>query len=142
VKLLIQTETDRKNGDKYTKDGGVTVSFEQKSDNLICRVADTGMGVSKEDQAHLFKKFSRGKDAFLINTEGTGLGLYVANMMIEAHQGKVWIESEGVEGKGSKFCFSLPLADSVTGKKLIEESKEESRKPAFVPSGSGLRRGK
>ena len=124
------------NAIKYTKDGGVTVSFEQKSDNLICRIADTGMGVGKEDQVHLFKKFSRGKDAFLINTEGTGLGLYVANMMIEAHQGKVWIESEGVEGKGSKFCFSLPLADSVTGKKLMEESKEESKKAPVSPTAS------
>ncbi len=52
----------------------------------------------------LFQKFTRGKGAFVVNTEGTGLGLYVAQMMMRSHKGKIWIESEG-ENKGSKFCL-------------------------------------
>ncbi|PIR92813.1 hypothetical protein COT99_04275 [Candidatus Falkowbacteria bacterium CG10_big_fil_rev_8_21_14_0_10_43_10] len=115
------------NAIKYTKKGGITVSVFKKGDHLECCVADTGMGVSQEEQSKLFKKFARGKDAFLINTEGNGLGLYVANMMVEAHKGHIWIESEG-EDKGSKFCFSLPLADSETGNKLVEESKKEEER--------------
>lgn len=111
------------NAIKYTKDGGVTVSFGQRNGMVECCVQDTGMGVTPEEQARLFKKFSRGKDANLVNTEGTGLGLYVANIMIEAHKGKIWIESEGVEGRGSKFCFALPLADSATAKALVEENR-------------------
>ena len=65
------------------------------------------MGIKPENMASLFKKFSRGPGTFLVHTEGTGLGLYVARMMIEAHKGNIWAESDGV-GKGSKFCFELP----------------------------------
>jgi len=96
------------NAIKYTKEGGITVSVFKKDNNLECCVADTGMGVNKEEQAKLFKKFARGKDAFLVNTEGIGLGLYVAQMMIQSHKGNIWVESDG-DNKGSKFCFSLPL---------------------------------
>ena len=96
------------NAIKYTKEGGITVSVFKKDKNIVCCVADTGMGVDKEEQAKLFRKFARGKDAFLVNTEGMGLGLYVAQMMIEAHNGNIWVESGGDE-KGSKFCFSIPL---------------------------------
>ncbi|MEK7067716.1 MAG: ATP-binding protein [Patescibacteria group bacterium] len=117
------------NAIKYTKEGGVTISASQKDGMVECCVQDTGMGVTPEEQAQLFKKFSRGKDANLVNTEGTGLGLYVANIMVEAHKGKIWIESEGIEGKGSKFFFALPLADSAAAKALVAENKrlEEER---------------
>ncbi|MFA6550986.1 MAG: ATP-binding protein, partial [Patescibacteria group bacterium] len=115
------------NAIKYTQTGGITVSVNQEGENIVCRVQDTGMGVSKDDQEKLFKKFSRGTGSFLVNTEGMGLGLYVADMMVAAHKGKVWIESEGA-GKGSKFCFSLPAAESEAGKKLIEENKQAEEK--------------
>ena len=70
-------------------------------------VSDSGMGIQPEDLPNLFKKFSRGTGTSLIHTEGTGLGLYVARQMVEAHHGKIWAESAG-EGKGSKFYFRLP----------------------------------
>jgi len=128
IRQVLQNFVD--NAIKYTKEGGITVLLEQGKDEIICRVQDTGMGVTPEDQQKLFKKFSRGKDAFLVNTEGNGLGLYVAHMMIDAHKGRIWIESEGIEGKGSKFCFSLPTAESAAGKKLMEESKKEQARMA------------
>ena len=71
-------------------------------------VADTGTGIRKDDLPHLFQKFSRGSGTSLVHTEGTGLGLYVARMMIEAHKGVIWAESAG-DGQGSKFCFKLPV---------------------------------
>jgi len=71
-------------------------------------VKDTGKGITPELQDVLFKKFSRGKDSFRSHTEGLGLGLYVAKLMMEAHKGKIWAESDG-EGKGSSFCFSIPV---------------------------------
>ena len=58
---------------------------------------------------HLFEKFERGAKATSQHTEGMGLGLFLANKIIEAHKGKIWAESEG-ENKGSKFSFSLPIA--------------------------------
>jgi len=96
------------NGIKYTKQGSVTVKLEQKENKIQFCVTDSGMGIRPEDMGNLFKKFSRGSGTSLIHTEGTGLGLYVARMMIEAHHGRIWAESGG-EGKGSKFCFELPV---------------------------------
>ena len=70
--------------------------------------ADFGIGIRPEDIVNLFKKFSRGQGTSTIHTEGTGLGLYVAKEMVEAHQGKIWAESKG-RGRGSKFWFELPI---------------------------------
>lgn len=98
------------NAIKYTREGGVTVTVAEHDGAVRCCVIDTGMGISAEEQQDLFKKFSRGNAAFTVNTEGTGLGLYVAQMMIEGHNGKIWVESAG-EGKGSSFCFELPVAN-------------------------------
>jgi signal transduction histidine kinase len=96
------------NGIKYTKQGSVTIRLEQGEHKVKFSVADSGMGIKSGDIINLFKKFSRGTGTSLIHTEGTGLGLYVARMMIEAHHGKIWAESDG-EGKGSRFCFELPV---------------------------------
>ncbi len=106
VRQVVMNLVD--NAIKYTKEGKVTVTVEQAGNKLHFCVADSGMGIKPEDMPNLFKKFSRGTGTSLIHTEGTGLGLYVARMMIEAHKGKVWAESDGV-GKGSKFCFELPV---------------------------------
>lgn len=101
------------NAIKYTKQGTVTVSLAQVENNLEFRVSDSGMGISPTDLPNLFQKFSRGTGASLTHTEGTGLGLYVARQMIEAHQGKIWAESKG-EAMGSRFCFKLPIIQQPT----------------------------
>lgn len=95
------------NSIKYTDKGKVTVDLKQVGNNLEFSVSDTGSGIKKDDFGKLFQKFSRGTGATSI-TEGTGLGLYVARQMVEAHKGHIWAESKG-EGMGSKFCFSLPI---------------------------------
>lgn len=101
IKQVINNLID--NSSKYTKVGSINVSL-QKTDNskILLAIKDTGVGISKETLPHLFEKFSRAKDAFKTNILGTGLGLYVARKMMEAHKGRVWAESEG-EGKGSQF---------------------------------------
>ncbi|MBU4257015.1 GAF domain-containing sensor histidine kinase, partial [Patescibacteria group bacterium] len=95
------------NAIKYTGRGSVAVSMDKIDGGVYFCVADTGAGISEEELPSLFKKFSRGKATSLIDANGTGLGLYVGKMMIEAHHGKIWAESEGRD-KGSKFCFTLP----------------------------------
>ncbi|MDD2807594.1 MAG: GAF domain-containing sensor histidine kinase [Patescibacteria group bacterium] len=98
------------NSIKYTKEGKIEVILRANPKGMVtfC-VKDTGIGVSKDIQEKLFQKFTRGKDSFRIHTEGVGLGLYVAKMLIDAHKGKIWVDSDG-EGKGSQFCFSVPIA--------------------------------
>jgi signal transduction histidine kinase len=94
---------------KYTEKGSVEVILERHDRMVRVTVADTGMGVDPKTISHLFSKFIRGsKEASKMNVAGTGLGLYVGKSFIEAHHGRIWIESEGV-GKGSKFIIELPI---------------------------------
>lgn len=72
---------------------------------LLC-ISDTGVGILPEVLPRLFEKFTRAPDASKTNIMGTGLGLYVARKMIEAHGGKIWAESAGA-GKGSTFFIEL-----------------------------------
>jgi len=96
------------NAIKYTKKGSITVNFEVVNKKIRFCVSDSGIGISQEYLPNLFQKFSRGQGTSVIHTEGTGLGLYVAREMVEAHKGKIWAESAG-EGMGSKFCFEIPV---------------------------------
>jgi len=95
------------NAIKYTRKGSVTVVLKKTGDDVEFCVSDSGMGIRKEDLPNLFKKFIRGTGTALVHTEGTGLGLYVADQMIKSHNGKIWAESRG-EDMGAKFCFVLP----------------------------------
>jgi len=96
------------NAIKYTKEGVVKVTLDDLSTKVRFCVFDSGVGILEEDFGNLFKKFSRGQGISILNTEGTGLGLYVAKEIIKAHNGKIWAESWG-EGQGSKFCFEIPV---------------------------------
>lgn len=93
------------NSIKYTKTGEIKVKVERVNDKIVFSVADTGMGMTPEIKESLFQKFARG-DGARMNTSGTGLGLYLAKQIVEAHKGRVWVESEG-PGKGSTFFMEL-----------------------------------
>lgn len=96
------------NSIKYTPKGEVRVSLAKDTGKIRFTVQDTGVGISKEDMAHLFTEGGHGKDSVSINVESTGFGLYIVKNIIEAHNGKVWAESEGA-GKGSRFIAELPV---------------------------------
>jgi len=96
------------NAIKFTKKGGnVSLKAFAESDNLNFIISDTGVGMNEEQINKLFKiekaYSSVGTDAEV----GTGLGLIICKEFIEAHQGKIWVES--TLGKGSNFCFSFPI---------------------------------
>ncbi|MCX6754838.1 MAG: ATP-binding protein [Candidatus Nomurabacteria bacterium] len=93
------------NSMKYTKEGHIEVNLNIKDGKILLSIKDTGVGISKEVIGTLFQKFSRG-DGARQNSTGSGLGLYLVKEIIEAHHGRVWIESEG-EGKGSTFFVEI-----------------------------------
>ncbi len=96
------------NSIKFTDKGEITVKVEQR-ENLMCvLVSDTGMGISKEDQARLFNKFSQISDNQLGRPKGTGLGLYISREFARKMGGDLWIESSEA-GRGSVFAFTLPM---------------------------------
>jgi signal transduction histidine kinase len=105
IKQVISNLAD--NSIKYTPEGSVEISVSHTSEKKI-RVAikDSGVGISEETKSKLFDKFVRARNAHEVNVTGTGLGLYVAKQMIEAHNGKIWVESPG-EGRGSTFFIEL-----------------------------------
>lgn len=97
------------NAIQYTPPAGrVTVSARVSGDMLEVSVADTGIGISKENQRKIFDRFFRADDPLVQETPGTGLGLPITAYLVQMHGGQIWVESE--LGEGSTFTFTLPLA--------------------------------
>jgi two-component system phosphate regulon sensor histidine kinase PhoR len=100
------------NAIKFTPPGGkATVYAKPQKDTVTVSVADTGIGISKEDLPHIFERFFKADKSR--SGSGTGLGLAIAKHIVQAHGGSIWVQSE--EGKGSTFSFSLPLRPSAQG---------------------------
>ncbi|MBP9827419.1 PAS domain-containing protein [Candidatus Saccharibacteria bacterium] len=96
------------NAIKYSKEGTIDVGLVADKRFVTFSVTDMGMGISPEEQKHLFQKFYRVNNSFTREVGGTGLGLYIARSLVERFGGRIWVES--TEGKGSTFSFTLPLA--------------------------------
>ncbi len=104
IKQVIMNLVD--NSVKYTPKGSVSLLLRETDHALQLEIRDTGIGFNKETLPKLFAKFSREKNANKINIQGSGLGLYLAKEIIEAHHGKIWAQSQG-EGKGASFFVEL-----------------------------------
>jgi len=106
ISLAIQNLLE--NAIKYTLPGGkIKIFLGQKEGNVFFSVQDSGIGIPESQKERIFTKFFRGANAIRIETEGSGLGLFITKNIIEAHGGKIWFESK--EGKGSTFYFTLPI---------------------------------
>lgn len=104
------------NAIKYSRIGGTVEigCIEKLGDMITIFIKDNGIGIPKRQQKRVFEKFFRADNAVSTQTDGTGLGLYIARAIVEAHGGEMWFKSE--EGKGSTFYFSLPLNHKNTAK--------------------------
>jgi len=97
------------NAIKYTPtDGEIKIQMTYEMERIHWAIQDSGIGIPKPDLEKLFEKFYRAGNALAVETEGTGLGLYLVRLIIERFGGNVWCKSE--EGVGSTFQFTLPLA--------------------------------
>ena len=87
------------------------VGRESDSSSQVCIcVKDTGPGIPAQEIPFLFEKFVRLKRDLSSPVRGTGLGLYISKELVEAMGGRIWVESTGIPGEGSRFCFTLPSA--------------------------------
>ena len=100
------------NAIKYSqKNSEIKIQSEIKDNFIVISVNDNGIGFTEEEKKKLFTQFGkieRYGQRFDVESEGTGLGLYIAKKIVELHGGKIWMESEG-RNKGSTFYFSLPM---------------------------------
>lgn len=103
------------NAIKYTQKGGITITVKQKDNGVELAVADTGIGISKSEQAKIFEKFFRSSDWRVREVNGTGLGLYVSARLAKAIGGTISISSEAE--KGSVFALYVPNMPEVPAQK-------------------------
>ncbi len=109
-KIKIAVKNLLNNAITYTEEGGrVAILLGKKESNkeIQVEVRDNGMGIPESQQDEVFKKFFRAENIKKVETEGTGLGLYISKNIIEAHGGRIWFRSK--EGKGTSFYFTLPV---------------------------------
>lgn len=105
IKQVIANVLD--NAIKYTTEGEINISVFEKHDKIKIAIKDNGVGIDPSEVNKLFNKFSRTRDASKTSVNGTGLGLYIAKKMLEAHGGDIKVFSDGV-GMGSTFTIELP----------------------------------
>jgi len=91
------------------KKGSVKVTAAKNKNDLVVSIADNGIGIKPQDMEHIFERFYRSdKSRSRQEGGGSGIGLTIAQSLVRAHGGHLWVQSEG-EGKGSVFHFSLPI---------------------------------
>jgi signal transduction histidine kinase len=107
-KLLLVVVNLLSNADKYWPDGGtVEVRVAREQGHLQLSVADGGIGIPEEELAGLFAPFYRARDLGARAIRGTGLGLCLSKHLIEAHGGRIWVESQ--PGRGTTVTFAVPM---------------------------------
>jgi len=124
------------NAIKYTPSGDIVVDIGGDSDHVQVSIADSGIGIPKEDQAHLFQKFYRVDNSDTREIGGTGLGLYLCRRLVEAMNGRIWLESE--YKKGSTFYVEIPRIDHEEATRLIESASIEQEREIEVQQTGGV----
>lgn len=116
------------NAFKYSRPGGkieVKVQLSENRQFLEIEVADTGIGMSEEEQKLLFSKFFRSSNPAVRSISGTGLGLSITKALVEMHGGRVWVKSQ--LDQGSTFGFSLPIAQLSQDELLSEDYLSQNK---------------
>jgi PAS domain S-box-containing protein len=117
VRIIFQNLLS--NAIKYTKKGGqVSLSLTKDDTNIFIKVSDSGVGIPVAVQDKMFTKLFRADNARIVESEGTGLGLYIVKAVVEKGGGKVWFDS--VENKGTTFYVTMPLS----GMKQVSGAKD------------------
>ncbi len=116
------------NAIKFTPENGdILLRITEQKGDFHTEVLDTGTGISAEDMPKIFDEFYRGGDR---EKTGAGLGLSIVKRVVEAHGGKIWVESpnpEDKKGRGTKFTFTLPKSLVIAGKKPNRRQRASSQ---------------
>jgi PAS domain S-box-containing protein len=117
---------------KFSEPGStVNVKVAVRDGDLLFQVTDHGTGIQEEAMKHLFERFYRVEGETVRG--GTGLGLYISKQIIDAHGGRIWVESKF--GQGSTFSFTLPLNNTKGGNENVKENSGNRRRPRNAKTG-------
>jgi signal transduction histidine kinase len=106
TKSVVENLID--NAVRYIENGGeVNVFIKKEKDKILFEIRDSGLGIPKKDQKHIFQKFFRSENAARHQTQGSGLGLYIARSFLNMSGGKIWFKSK--IGEGTTFWFTIPI---------------------------------
>ena len=112
-KLLIALQNLVDNAIKYTLPGGrVTIVVSHRGGSVELKVSDTGVGIPSADLPKLFSKFFRAANVIHLQTDGSGLGLFIVKNIIIRHGGQIWVDSK--EGEGTTFTVVIPIVTEIT----------------------------
>jgi len=106
------------NAIKFTEDGTVEIAAKEVNSQLEITVTDTGIGIPSDKLESIFKSFEQAEGSTAREYGGTGLGLAVTKQLVQLHGGKIWVQSQ--IGEGSKFIFTLPIAEGKTSQLSAE----------------------
>ena len=110
VNLAVQNLLE--NAIRYNKLGGsIKISLKSNKKEIEFSIKDSGVGIPKKQEKRIFTKFFRAANVMRMETEGSGLGLFIVKNIIQAHKGRIWFESK--EGEGTIFYFTLPIYKQV-----------------------------
>ncbi len=93
-------------------DGRILVRLQKVGDEIQVDVQDSGLGINPAEKERLFERFFRGQSPLVMGVAGSGLGLSIVNNLVQMQNGRIWVESTGIPGEGSKFSFTLPVYSS------------------------------
>jgi signal transduction histidine kinase len=99
------------------------------SPSVCIRVKDSGPGIPPDDISLLFEKFGRLNRDASSSIRGVGLGLYISKQLVQAMDGHIWVESSGIAGQGSRFCFTLPLVANPAHEETLHTDATMHEKP-------------
>jgi signal transduction histidine kinase len=99
------------NAIRYTEKGSIKIQLSRKTNSILYSVKDSGVGIKEEDRDKIFTKYGHGTDSRKINSDSSGLGLYIVKGIVVGHGGKIWYETE--IGKGTTFFAKLPIKQTL-----------------------------
>lgn len=118
-RLMRVIENLVENAIDYTLPGGKVLAQTSIGDDAFrFQISDTGIGIRGQDKPRIFSEFFRSSNARELKSTGSGIGLFLASMIIKAHRGKIWFVSE--ENKGTTFCFQIPFHHQTSQESLEE----------------------
>lgn len=122
------------NARRFTERGSITVQAALEAEQVRVTVADTGVGIPPDEHHNVFREFHHVEGALAQRQSGSGLGLAISKRFVEMQGGRIWLESDGVPGHGSRFHFTLPVAGTERVEVSVLRSSHNSPKP---PVGRG-----